>query len=111
MAKEAQYRISDAGERKRAVANGVAESKVDALGRLGKGLPTDGYFDDTAGFALASEACSFALHLCRRAGVKTHVGPENDVASLVRKGRRVTGIVTTDGTSHSADLVIIACEG
>ena len=65
----------------------------------------------TAGYALASKACAFALRLCRRAGVRTHLGPDFGMKELVRRGNRVTGIITQDGNSHSGDLVIVACGG
>lgn len=94
-----QYRVSDAVEMLRAVEDGLPEGKVDALGRLERGLVMDGYFDGTAGFALASEACCFALSLCEEAGVRTHFGPGNGVGSLIRSGNKVTGIKTFDEMS------------
>ncbi|KAF2168547.1 hypothetical protein M409DRAFT_65482 [Zasmidium cellare ATCC 36951] len=94
-----QYRVSEAGERRRAAEDGVPKGKIDALGRPERGLVMEG------------EACCFALSLCREAGVKTHYGPGNGVESLIRTGREVIGIKTSDGLSHSADLVIVACGG
>ena len=106
-----QYRVSDERRRKNAEVDGVPSSKVDPFDRMRKGLPTDGILDTTAGFVLASRACAFALHLCRNAGVKSSLGPDYSLKSLIREGNKITGIVTQDGNSHPADLVIVACGG
>lgn len=106
-----QYRVSDKQRRADAKNDGVPASKIDLFRRIERGLPTDGILDMTAGFVLASRACSFALHLCRKAGVDAHLGPDNALKSLRCTGSRVTGIDTTDGKCHSADLVVVACGG
>ncbi|KAF2479479.1 FAD dependent oxidoreductase-domain-containing protein, partial [Neohortaea acidophila] len=106
-----QYRISDAGRRRDAEAEGVASAKIDPFGRLEKGLPTDGVLDMTGGFVLASRACAFALHLCHQAGVEAHLGAPHGLKRLMRHGQAITGIVTNDGREHHGDLVVLACGG
>lgn len=109
--KGTQYRVSDPQRREDALSDGVVASKIDPFARIEKELPTDGYLDMTAGYVLASRACAFALHLCQEAGVQTYLGPEYGMKELIRRGGKVTGIVTQDGSSHSADLVVVACGG
>lgn len=99
-----QFRVSDAQSRRDAEREGVTASKMDALARLEKGLPTDGYLDLTAGYVLARRACAFALRLCQEAGVQTYLGPGCGMKELVREGESVKGIVTQDGGTHHADL-------
>jgi sarcosine oxidase / L-pipecolate oxidase len=106
-----QYRVSDARRRQDAAADGIPESKIDPFDRLQRGLPTDGVLDTTSGFVLASRACAFALHLCHQLGVHTYFGPDYGMKTLVRKGNRVTGLITNDGNEHFGDVVIVACGG
>ncbi|KAK5175419.1 uncharacterized protein LTR77_000558 [Saxophila tyrrhenica] len=106
-----QYRVSDEGRRRDAEDERIPKTKIDPFGRLERGLAMDGVLDMTAGFVLASRACAFALFLVRRAGVKTWLGREYGTKSLMREGKRVTGIVTNDGEEHFADTTIVACGG
>jgi sarcosine oxidase / L-pipecolate oxidase len=106
-----QYRIADSQRRADAEEAGIPSSKLDPFGRFEGGLPLDGVLDMTAGFVLASRSCIFALHLVRKAGVKEHLGPEHALNSLMKDGRKVTGIITADGKRHSASLVVVACGG
>ncbi|KAK4541647.1 hypothetical protein LTR36_007791 [Oleoguttula mirabilis] len=106
-----QYRVTNKQRRADAARDGIPATKIDPFGRLERGLPVDGILDMTAGFVLASRACTFTLHLCRKAGVHASFGPEHALKSLNRSGINVTGIETSDGTHHSADLVIVACGG
>lgn len=109
--KHTQYRVSDEQRRKDAQADGIPISKIDPFRRIERSLPTDGVLDMTAGFVLASRACAFGLHLCHKLGVHTYFGPDYGMKSLVRKGNRVTGLLTTDGSEHFGDTVIVACGG
>lgn len=57
----------------------------------------------------------YARHLCEKAGVKFVLGqPQGELEHLIVNGsgasKKVTGIKTCDGRSHSADLVVVACE-
>ena len=106
-----QFRVSDAERREDARGEGIPQSKVDPFGRIERGLPVDGVLDMTSGFVLASRACAFALHLCRKAGVITYLGPEYGMKSLLREERKVSGIITRDGREYNADVVIVACGG
>jgi sarcosine oxidase/L-pipecolate oxidase len=105
-----QYRVSDPERRRDAEKDGIPRSKVDPFERLTKGLPTDGVLDTTAGYVLASRACAFALHLSRKAGVHTHLGPKHKLISLSYTEGRATGI-TTCSRHHTADLILLACGG
>ena len=72
------------------------------------GLIADNYHDHT-------QACVYARFLCQQAGVKFVLGePEGKIETLIceQQGskRKVTGIKTCDGQSHSADLVVVACK-
>jgi len=109
--KGTQYRVSDEGRRKDAIKDHIPTTKIDPFGRMKKNLPMDGVLDTTGGFVLASRACAFALHLCRSLGVHMHLGEGCGLKQLMKDGNRVAGIVTTDGSQHDADLVIVACGG
>ena len=109
--KHTQYRVSDAERRRDARIDGIPAAKIDPFGRLEKGLPIDGFLDTTAGFVLASKACTFALYLCQKAGVHTYLGSDSGMKSLIKNGNKVIGLITSDGNSHHADLIIVACGG
>ncbi|WVR08369.1 hypothetical protein IAU60_005424 [Kwoniella sp. DSM 27419] len=65
------------------------------------GKPLEAFLDTSAGFTRADKA-----------GVKFILGKEGRLAKLIqeeRNGERVvSGIATTDGKTHSADLVVVA---
>lgn len=112
--KHTQYRFSDPQRRKEALKAGIPATKLDPFNHIPRQLPTDGILDMTAGFVLASRACTWALHLCMKSPyVTTHFGESNALLSLLKSTskNRVTGIKTADKVSHSADLVLIACGG
>lgn len=57
----------------------------------------------------------YARYLCEKAGVKFVLGtPHGELEQLITEqsgaSKKVTGIRTRDGQSHSADLVVVACE-
>jgi sarcosine oxidase / L-pipecolate oxidase len=106
-----QYRVSDSRRRQDATTDGILNTKMDPFGRLEKGLPTDGVLDMTAGFVLASRACAFALYHCRKLGVNAYLGPDYGLKSLIKKGKKVIGLVTNDGNEHFGDIIIVACGG
>ncbi|KAF1345107.1 FAD dependent oxidoreductase [Delphinella strobiligena] len=110
--KHTQYRIGDPQRVSDAIRAGIPRSKLDPFNRQERGLKTDGVLDMTAGFVLASKACTYALHLCQKAGVTLHLGPGiGQFTSFLQNGGRVTGITTLDGTTHLANQVIVACGG
>jgi len=108
-----QYRVSDPQRRSDARADGFPHSKIDPFDRLARHLPTDGIFDATAGYVLASRACAFALHLCHKAGVHIHLGPSHALENITYSSNKTkaTGITTASGHHHKADLLILACGG
>lgn len=107
-----QYRITDPQRVRDASKDGIPKEKLDPFERNVRGLQTDGMLDMTAGVVLASKAYSFALHLCRKAGVKFHLGPgQGELQSLSRHDESVIGIRTVDGKSHIASLVVVAAGG
>lgn len=107
-----QYRVSDAARVEDAVREGIPKTKIDPFRRGERGLPVDGVLDMTAGFVLASRACTWALYLLRRSGcVTTSFGEDHGLESIVKDGEKVTGITTTSGSTHAADLIIVACGG
>jgi len=108
-----QYRVIDPQRRSDAQASGIPFSKIDPFDRLERKLPTDGILDTTAGYVLASRACTFALRLCKLAGVHFHLGEPHALKSIMydTDQTRATGILTAAGERHVADLLIIACGG
>ncbi|OJJ07021.1 hypothetical protein ASPVEDRAFT_154944 [Aspergillus versicolor CBS 583.65] len=75
---------------------------------------TNGFLDAASGVTLADKACVYARHLCEKAGVKFVLGkPHGELKQLITEqsgaSKKVTGILTLDGRSHSADLVVVAC--
>lgn len=106
-----QYRITSAKSKQEAAAAGIPSSKLDPFNREARGLKIEGMFDNTAGFVRASKACSWVLHLCKEAGVKTNLGDTGRLQNIMFANNRATGIKTADGTEHLADLVIVAAGG
>ena len=51
------------------------------------------------------------MHQVQKLGVATYFGKDMGMKHLVRKGKRVTGLVTMDGNEHWGDIVIVACGG
>ncbi|OQD74928.1 hypothetical protein PENDEC_c009G00674 [Penicillium decumbens] len=79
-----------------------------------RGGRTNGFLDAGSGITLADKACVYARHLCQKAGVKFVLGrPQGELQDLIvdksGSSKRVTGIKTCDGLTHSADLVVVAC--
>ena len=66
----------------------------------------DGYFNPEAGWVESSRVVSRMVEDARAAGV--HVRAGDGVARLVEDGSRVTGVVTTAGARHLADVVLVA---
>jgi sarcosine oxidase/L-pipecolate oxidase len=106
-----QYMLSDGKRMEDAMRDGIPATKLDPFGRKERGLKTGGVFDNTAGYVLASKACSWMLHLCQEAGVNLKLGDCGRFEELVERDGKVVGLQTTDGVTHSADLVIVAAGG
>ncbi|KAK7615586.1 FAD dependent oxidoreductase-domain-containing protein [Phyllosticta paracitricarpa] len=111
--KSTQYRISDAQRQSDAAKCGIPHTKLDPFDRFDRKLPTDGIFDRTGGYVLASKACIWALHLCTQAGVKLRLGAAHKFKSYTScpTTGAITGLTTTDGTHHRASLLIVAGGG
>jgi hypothetical protein len=61
------------------------------------------------------QACQWALHLCKQAGVKFILHPvqgcfDGFIESGCVLNQRVLGVSTKDGVEHRAHKVIVACE-
>lgn len=72
-----------------------------------------GILDIQGGFAYADKACRFALHKAETLGVQFIFGPQRGLfSSFLRDGEScIKGVKTADGTSHPAELTIMACGG
>lgn len=66
----------------------------------------DGYYNPQAGWAASGKVIAQLLREAQTAGVRLSTGVA--MANLWKEGSQVTGVVTTDGTKHRADLVLIA---
>ena len=93
-------------------ARGHAVDRLDG-GKLASRFPAwatarypDGYFNPQAGWVESGRVLSRMIEDARAMGVRVHAG--EGVARYVEAGSRVTGVVTTSGTSRRADVVLIA---
>ncbi|OHW89822.1 sarcosine oxidase [Colletotrichum incanum] len=85
---------------------------MDPFHRLKRGLKAAGVLDTTGGMAVADKACLFALHKAASQGVNFILDEKaGALAHLVFDGKRIIGIKTCDGKTHSARLTILACGG
>jgi len=110
--REKQFECGNEADLRRAQESGWTH-KLDPFHRKEQGRPYSAVLDTTAGFVAADRSCLWAMHLCRRAGVKFELGPQSGkLRTLLSKSNgSIHGIETEDGKSHSADLVIVACGG
>lgn len=71
-----------------------------------------GLLDSTAGMLYASRACQYAKYLCEELGVKFILGgAKGTFDSYLYKDQseqKVCGILTKDGVSHYANLVVVS---
>ncbi|KAJ5214943.1 hypothetical protein N7468_010622 [Penicillium chermesinum] len=77
------------------------------------GNNTNGFIDINAGITIADKACVYARFLCEKLGVKFVLGdPAGKIDRLMVEdtgsSKRVKGIKTVDGLTHTGDLVIVA---
>ncbi|CAH0015671.1 unnamed protein product [Clonostachys rhizophaga] len=105
---------SDDRDQAEASKQGFAHA-LDPFRRKEKGLPYIGLLDTTGGYAVADNACRLALHKAKRLGVRFVFGDNRgSLKELVYRDESrtdVTGIITEDGSVHSASLVLLACGG
>lgn len=106
-----QLVTNDFNDKALAVARG-RQYCMDPFRRAQRGLNNVGLVDTIGGTAIADKACCFALHKCRRLGVKLTLSAEAGcLDKLVYDGGRVAGIKTRNGKLHMAKLTILACGG
>ncbi|GME82041.1 unnamed protein product [Ambrosiozyma monospora] len=110
-----RYDINNPDDIKRAKAAGYG-LKIDlALDykRNGTVPGLTGAFDSTAGQLYASRALQYVMYLCELKGVKFVLGGNKgtfkDYIYNDDSKETVVGVVTKDGKSHHADLVVINC--
>ena len=107
------YDINDKADVKRANAAGLG-SKVKYAHDIQQKIPSMvGVLDTTSGMLYASRACQYAKYLCEQMGVKFVVGGDKgSFEKFIYKDSAksdIGGIVTKDGVSHFADLVVVNC--
>lgn len=108
-----QFDINNPDDVRRAKVAGWG-SKLNPVKLLerGKVKHLSGVLDSTTGILYASRACFYVNYLCRNLGVKFVLGGDKGTLKEViyENGTEAKGIITLDGVSHPADLVVI-CAG
>lgn len=84
--------------------------ETDQFRTQSRGKAVTGVLDTSGGYAVADKACQFALYSARKFGAKFVFGAKSGAfASYVEDNDKVVGVRTTDGKTHAAKLVIVAC--
>jgi sarcosine oxidase / L-pipecolate oxidase len=103
--------INDSVDVRRARASGLG-SKIQFALDLKEKIPSlHGSLDSSSGMLYASRCCLYAKYLCTQLGVKFVLGGKKGTLKKYltdETGTIVKGIVTEDGLSHAADLVVIS---
>jgi sarcosine oxidase/L-pipecolate oxidase len=113
--RDTQFVKSDPADCQRADKLGWKEKILDFQIPDSPGKTYEAVLDSTAGFVRCSNACVHYQRMAADKGVKFYFGPEGAVDSLIKvisslepgKGK-VTGLRTTNGIVHDADVVVIA---
>ncbi|KAJ9409206.1 hypothetical protein DTO045G8_2974 [Paecilomyces variotii] len=107
-----QYLLTDPKDVARARRDGL-NAAIDPFNLLHKGQGRlSGHLDMVGGFVYADKACRFALHKAQSLGVKFILDPTaGQFSSFIEENGVVTGIKTSDGKTHRAAVVILACGG
>lgn len=105
------YDLNDPADLKRANVAGYGH-KISFGLDLKKKIPNiQGVLDTTSGVLYASRACQYAKYLCEQMGVKFILGNEKGTFDSYiytdYSEKEVGGIITKDGKSHLADLVVV----
>ncbi|XXG95764.1 hypothetical protein Hte_002035 [Hypoxylon texense] len=108
-----QFVLGDPEDERRARSHfrkGEWEKKSDPFGRKRQGKDLVGVFDSTAGFVEASKACIWAMHLCRRNGVRFVLGEKDgQVATFIKDASgKTVGMRTKSGVEYRSKLLILA---
>lgn len=111
--RESQFVKGDEADRQRAKEQGWDGKLLDFAIPEQPGKTYEAVLDSSAGFMRCSAACNYYRKLAESKGVEFRFGQAGEFASLITSDttngqKRATGIKTTDGTSHSADAVVIA---
>lgn len=111
--RQTQFVLGDPEDEKRAQSHfrkGEWEKKSDPFGRKRQGKDLVGVFDSTAGFVEASKACIWAMHLCRRIGVRFVLGEKDgQVATFIKDASgKTVGIRTKSDAEYRSKLLILA---
>ncbi|KIY47042.1 FAD dependent oxidoreductase [Fistulina hepatica ATCC 64428] len=114
--RDKNYILKSEQDRARAREHGGSDRWRNKTSGLTNFYRCDGILDMTAGYTVADKACAYAQFLCQKAGVKfVFGGNEGRVVKLVVEGeggsRKVIGVETKDGKTHSGGMVIVACGG
>ncbi|KAH9951828.1 FAD dependent oxidoreductase [Amylocystis lapponica] len=115
--RDTQYILSNDDDVRRATENGWVNKMLRFTIPAPQGDGTESFeavLDTTAGHVFPSKACEYLAGKLRDQGAMFILGPEKGAFSSFRiegsgESKRVLGIVTKDGTEHTADLVIMAC--
>lgn len=111
--RESQFVKSDGADRQRAKEQGWDSKLLDFAIPDQPDKTYEAVLDSSAGFLRCSAACNYYRRLAESKGVVFRFGQAGEFASLITSEsangqKRATGIKTADGSSYSADAVIIA---
>ncbi|KAI0157574.1 FAD dependent oxidoreductase [Xylariaceae sp. FL1272] len=109
--RDSQFRCDQETDIQRASHNGWGH-KLDVCHRQERFGVHKAVLDSSGGFVAAYKSCAWAQHLARRAGVKFVFGPvEGKVTSIGTAVGNKPYVLTSDGTSYLADVVVVAGGG
>ncbi|KAK1957479.1 FAD dependent oxidoreductase [Colletotrichum sublineola] len=111
-----QFVKSTSADRKRAAELGWDAKLLDfEIPGSSPARTYEAVLDSLAGFTKCSEACAYFYKLALRQGITFNFGPEKGAFdSIIEENlptpgqKKAVGVKTKDGTSHKADLVVIA---
>eukprot|EP00123_Amoebidium_parasiticum_P015844 comp23173_c0_seq1/m.37527 comp23173_c0_seq1/g.37527 ORF comp23173_c0_seq1/g.37527 comp23173_c0_seq1/m.37527 type:complete len:545 (-) comp23173_c0_seq1:446-2080(-) len=75
---------------------------------VGGDLYADGYLNPNGGWGASGLAVEHLAKVAREWGIKIYEEEAGGFAEFIERDGAVTGIITTDGTHHTADLVVVA---
>ncbi|OKL56591.1 hypothetical protein UA08_08178 [Talaromyces atroroseus] len=112
MPKNTQFVSTDTHDQQIAKSLGI---NLEPFKRQDPSRPNVALYDRTGGTTYADKACRFALHKARIYGAKFVLDPvAGELKELLRGSSdksEIIGIRTSDGKTHRAALVILACGG
>ncbi|BGP20899.1 hypothetical protein JCM10213_003397 [Rhodosporidiobolus nylandii] len=104
------YILGDEADEQRAKKAGIEKR----MRPFPPGVAEHGVLDMSSGFVYADKACTFALYLAKKLGVRFHLGPSHKFKSLLStststSSSKIHGIRTVSGAENRADYTILAC--